>query len=609
MKTPSQHRAHTQGFEPAIRSGAAPHAATRTASKAAKHAAEHAPATPDAESGDENQAPSTPATGVKTKTPRKRGTSKVANKLATPASGAGPIDVTYENDYVLAAPLPKAKGGGFGRTMKLSAAQPLELVASDMLDNGCQAIIIIKPAAPFQFMKLPKDIRGRILRNNLTPEHGDRVMVNKINIVEKSGAIKAQEYAKEFKHRLAITILNKESAAEARQILHGFRLNPQGFVSHHYWQLGQGKHHGLYDDAHRLHPPPLAVILAAVRANSKRDKATKAFFAEAGRFAQDLVTVHGGDKDVFEIITFGKHCFTIKDEDELEEWDDEQIEIFRNDVLANSPPTELLFLLPTGTPPSITLPRTLIPPVLRRRPPSWPGTNTTADLQLLMFILQDKNSIRYGKIKRYCKCKLGISPRCVQYAHVQRAQAQYISNVLMKFNAKLGGFTNTVFGPVTSKNALLDNSVVTIGADVSHAAPGLNGPSMAAMTVSMNANATRYAAAIEASDHRVETITDETIENIEKHIISLIKNGWSRQVGQGKAPATVVYFRDGVSEGQFAQAIDQEVAAMKRAFAKINVMPRFLVIIASKRYHVRFFPQSGGASYGLDKGMWNVRGQ
>jgi eukaryotic translation initiation factor 2C len=169
-----------------------------------------------------------------------------------------------------------------------------------------------------------------------------------------------------------------------------------------------------------------------------------------------------------------------------------------------------------------------------------------------MFILQDRNNITHGEIKRYCECKLGISPRCVQYAHVQKAPAQYISNVLMKFNAKLGGFSNTVFGPVTSKKPILDNSVVIIGADVSHAAPGLNGPSMAAMTVSMNDNATRYAAAIEASGHRVETITDETIENMEKHIISPIENGWSTQAGQGKIPATVVYFRDGISESQFA---------------------------------------------------------
>ncbi|TIA55856.1 Piwi-domain-containing protein [Aureobasidium pullulans] len=180
------------------------------------------------------------------------------------------------------------------------------------------------------------------------------------------------------------------------------------------------------------------------------------------------------------------------------------------------------------------------------------GNKHNSRPQLLMFILQDRNNITHGEIKRYCECKLGIPPQCVQYAHVQKAPAQYISNVLMKFNAKLGGFTNTVFGPVTSKKALLDNSVVIIGADVSHAAPGLNGPSMAAMTVSMNDNATRYAAAIEASGHSVETITDETIENIEKHIISPIENGWSTQAGQGKIPATVVYFRDLISESQFA---------------------------------------------------------
>ena len=115
---------------------------------------------------------------------------------------------------------------------------------------------------------------------------------------------------------------------------------------------------------------------------------------------------------------------------------------------------------------------------------------------------------------------------------------------------------------------------------------------MAAMTGSMNVQATCYAAAVETNGHRVEMITDE---NIEKHIMSLIKNGWSNKVAQGRAPATVIYFRDGVSEGQFAQVIDQEVAAMKKAFLKLwTASPKFLVVIASKRHHVRFFPQTGG---------------
>jgi eukaryotic translation initiation factor 2C len=210
---------------------------------------------------------------------------------------------------------------------------------------------------------------------------------------------------------------------------------------------------------------------------------------------------------------------------------------------------------------------------------------------ILMFILMTKDSTTYGKIKRYCECKLGIPSQCVQYAHVQKAQPQYISNVLMKFNAKLGGYTNTAFTQQTVKG-ILDPSIVVIGADVSHSAPGIPGPSMAAMTVSMNVQGTRYAAAVETNGHRVEMITDE---NVEKHIMSLIKNGWSLKVGQGRAPATVIYFRDGVSEGQFAQVIDQEVAAMKKAFLKMmNASPKFMVVIASKRHHVRFFPQSGG---------------
>ncbi|THW55946.1 hypothetical protein D6D19_10659, partial [Aureobasidium pullulans] len=130
------------------------------------------------------------------------------------------------------------------------------------------------------------------VRNNLTPEHGDRVMVNKIDVVEKSGAIKAKEYAKEFKHRLAITILNKESAAEARQILYSFRLkfdNTMGllqFMSSAGDEVRKAlwKRHGLHDDAYGLHPTPLVVIHTAVRANSRPDKAANVFFAEAGRF-------------------------------------------------------------------------------------------------------------------------------------------------------------------------------------------------------------------------------------------------------------------------------------------------------------------------------------
>ncbi|KAH0345563.1 hypothetical protein KCU81_g4297, partial [Aureobasidium melanogenum] len=166
-----------------------------------------------------------------------------------------------------------------------------------------------------------------------------------------------------------------------------------------------------------------------------------------------------------------------------------------------------------------------------------------------MFILMDKNSVVYGKIKRYCECKLGIPSRCVQYAHAQKAQPQYISNVI---------------------KGILENSTVVIGADVFYSTPGLRGPSMAAMTVSMNVQGTRYATAVGTNGYRVEMITNE---NIKKHITSLARNGWMNKVGQGKPPATIMtYFHD----DDFACYVDQEVIAMKKALGECNNSPRSL---------------------------------
>ncbi|CAD0043230.1 unnamed protein product, partial [Aureobasidium pullulans] len=109
-----------------------------------------------------------------------RGTPKGANKLATPTSGAGPINVTYENEYILT---------------------------------------------------IIRHLR-QTLRYNLPPKYRDRGLISKINIVEKAGTIKAtKEYAREFKHRPASTILSKECAAEARYILYGFRLKFDNTIS------------------------------------------------------------------------------------------------------------------------------------------------------------------------------------------------------------------------------------------------------------------------------------------------------------------------------------------------------------------------------------------
>ena len=73
-----------------------------------------------------------------------------------------------------------------------------------------------------------------------------------------------------------------------------------------------------------------------------------------------------------------------------------------------------------------------------------------------------------------------------------------------------------------------------------------------------------------------------------------------QNVGGGFFPKRIIYFRDGVSEGQFSQVLEQEVGQIKALLKGINPataeLCKFVVIVASKRHHVRFFPKAGDAA-------------
>ena len=239
------------------------------------------------------------------------------------------------------------------------------------------------------------------------------------------------------------------------------------------------------------------------------------------------------------------------------------------------------------------------------------GNQSNSRPQILVFILPDKDSVIYGRIKRSAECRYGVVScrrtrsmmnfhkadflqvsQCMQYSHVQKCQAQYISNVLMKFNSKLGGTTCRAIGPKSGgPTGLFTQPTLIIGADVSHAAPGQQQASMAAMTASMDALGARYAAVCESNGYRVEMIETENINSMLKPLIQ----HWVQSVGNGRFPSRILYFRDGVSEQQYTHVLQQEVADMKALLrtAHPNLNIPFVVVIGGKRHHVRFFPEKG----------------
>ncbi|KAI1771467.1 Piwi-domain-containing protein [Hypoxylon cercidicola] len=221
------------------------------------------------------------------------------------------------------------------------------------------------------------------------------------------------------------------------------------------------------------------------------------------------------------------------------------------------------------------------------------GAHFGEEPQIIFFVLASKNQLVYERIKRSMDCRYNIVSQCLFGPHVRKAQGQYMSNVAMKVNSKLGGVTCKVPGPTPSQPPFWPRPTMVIGVDVSHGASGSQAPSMAALTMSMDKHGTRYAAACQTNGYRKEILQEETMFSMLPKLLA----HWC--VVNKSSPAHVYYIRDGVSEGQFHHVLKDELDYMKAAFTKVKMnIPRFTVIIATKRHHVRFFPKPNDKTTG-----------
>jgi len=72
------------------------------------------------------------------------------------------------------------------------------------------------------------------------------------------------------------------------------------------------------------------------------------------------------------------------------------------------------------------------------------------------------------------------------------------------------------------------------------------------------------------------------------------KNGKAR--ARGTLPEKIIYYRDGVSEGQFGKVVRDEVSAIRAAYENIKKLRKaktnlqLTTIIVTKRHHTRFYP-------------------
>ncbi|KAH1254297.1 Protein argonaute PNH1 [Glycine max] len=212
------------------------------------------------------------------------------------------------------------------------------------------------------------------------------------------------------------------------------------------------------------------------------------------------------------------------------------------------------------------------------------------ELELLIAILPDNNGSLYGDLKRICETDLGLISQCCLTKHVFKINRQYLANVALKINVKMGG-RNTVLLDALSWRIPLVSDIPTIifGADVTHPESGEDScPSIAAVVASQDwPEVTKYAGLVCAQPHREELIQD------------LFRCWKDPQRG-------VVYggmIRDGVSEGQFYQVLLYELDAIRKACASLepSYQPPVTFVVVQKRHHTRLFANNHDDRNSTDK--------
>lgn len=224
------------------------------------------------------------------------------------------------------------------------------------------------------------------------------------------------------------------------------------------------------------------------------------------------------------------------------------------------------------------------------------------NLQLLICVMERKHR-GYGDLKRIAETSVGVLSQCCLYSNLWKVSSQFLANLALKINAKVGGCTVTLYNSLPSQIPRLlqpDEPVIFMGADVTHPHPLDDfSPSVAAVVGSMNwPEANKYLSRMRSQTHRQEIILDLAA------MVGELLDDFYQQVN--KLPKRIIFFRDGVSETQFSKVLKEELQAIKEACGRFpGYNPPITFAVVQKRHHTRLFPHDTDRSSEANQQLLN----
>ncbi|KAL4925470.1 putative RNA interference and gene silencing protein (Qde2) [Aspergillus undulatus] len=211
--------------------------------------------------------------------------------------------------------------------------------------------------------------------------------------------------------------------------------------------------------------------------------------------------------------------------------------------------------------------------------------------RLLLTILPFNHTGIYNCVKKACDIDHGVRNINVLAEQFKNSNPQYLANVGLKFNLKLGGI-NQIVKP-EELGIIGEGKTMLLGIDVTHPSPGSakGAPSIAAMVASVDSHFGQWPAEIRIQRESRAEMVDDLESMLKAHLARWAKNH------KGAYPENIVVYRDGVSEGQYNLVTEKELPLLKAACkatypapdTKKN-LPRISIIIVGKRHHTRFYP-------------------
>jgi len=205
-------------------------------------------------------------------------------------------------------------------------------------------------------------------------------------------------------------------------------------------------------------------------------------------------------------------------------------------------------------------------------------------MELIGVVISDDKDI-YNYVKQVAELTTGTLTQCVRGKNVFNPKPATVGNILLKVNAKLNGVNHTL----AQRPECLSRPCMIMGADVTHPSPESRGtvPSVAAVTASHDPAAFQYNICWRLQPPTQEIISD--LANIVKqHLLFFYKKN------RGAKPEKIIFFRDGVSEGQFQTVLNAEINTIRQACTMLQpdgmYKPKITFLVVQKRHHTRFFP-------------------